>query len=197
MLLNWLSLLPVVVAAYLIGSIPTGVILARVMGWPDPRTYGSGHTGGLNVSRRAGRGALVVVGLLDLLKGMLGVWLGTRLSTNPYALPLAGMAVTAGHCWSVWVNFGGGMGLSTAFGAILLYAPIPALIAGIALAIIRFFIIKHSPRAVITALLTVPITLLILRFPLTIFLLGTGAAAILILRHTADWNRVYPSKSVQ
>jgi glycerol-3-phosphate acyltransferase PlsY len=197
MLLNWLSLLPVVVAAYLIGSIPTGVILARMMGWPDPRTYGSGHIGGLNVSRRAGRGALVVVGLLDLLKGIVGVWIATRLSANPYALPLAGMAVTAGHCWSVWVNFAGGMGLATAFGAVLPYAPIPALIAGIALAVIRFFIIKHSPRAVIAALLTVPISLLIFRSPLPIFLLGTGAAAILILRHTTDWNRVYSSKSIE
>jgi acyl phosphate:glycerol-3-phosphate acyltransferase len=195
--MSWLSLLPALVAAYLVGSIPTGVLLAKLFGWPDPRTHGSGHTGALNVSRKAGRGALILIALLDMLKGAAGTWLAAKLSDHPYVLTVAGIAVTAGHCWPVWVSFSGGMGLATGFGALIPYAPIVALTAALVLLIVRLFVIKHTPRAVIAALCMVPITLLILRAPLTILLMGLGIATVLAIRHAADWNRVYTTTRIE
>jgi acyl phosphate:glycerol-3-phosphate acyltransferase len=189
-----LSLLPVLVAAYLVGSIPTGVLMAKLFGWSDPRTHGSGHTGALNVSRGAGRGALILVAALDMLKGAAGTWLSTQLSTDPYVLTVAGVAVTVGHCWPVWTRFSGGMGLATAFGALLPVAPVVTVAAALILLMIRLFLIKHTPRAVIAALCTVPIMLLLLRNELPIILMGVGEVIVLIMRHAAEWNRVYPPR---
>src|SRR5574337_843168 len=116
--MDFLSLLPVAVSGYLLGSIPMGVILARVFGWDDPRHYGSGHTGAMNVSRRAGRSALVIVLLADLLKGALAVLLAQFMTIDPWAVTIAGIMAVLGHCWPVWLNFRGGMGLATGMGAV-------------------------------------------------------------------------------
>jgi acyl phosphate:glycerol-3-phosphate acyltransferase len=194
---GWLGLIAAGVVGYLIGSIPTGVLVARVLGWPDPRTHGSGHTGALNVSRGAGRGGFITVALLDLIKGVAAVLIGGWLADHPYAIAAAGIAATMGHCWPVWLGFHGGMGLATGFGAVLPYAPIPAVIALAALLVIRKFVIKHSPRAVIAAMLTVPVSLVLLRASLPVMALGIGVAIVLIVRHTADWNRVYPSTKIE
>ncbi|HEC22044.1 MAG TPA: glycerol-3-phosphate acyltransferase, partial [Chloroflexi bacterium] len=113
-----LQLLPVVVAGYLLGSIPTGVLLARLFGWPDPRTHGSGHIGGLNSLRGGGLVAGVLVALGDLAKGFAAVWLAEHLSPGPWAIPLGGVAAVIGHNWPVWLGFSGGMGLATAGGAV-------------------------------------------------------------------------------
>jgi glycerol-3-phosphate acyltransferase PlsY len=195
--MEWLGLLGAAFMGYGVGSIPTGVLAAKVFGWPDPREHGSGHTGALNTSRGAGKGALILVALFDLLKGIAAVWLGSLISALPYAIAAAGIAAAAGHCWPIWLRFSGGMGLATGFGAVLLPAPTTALVAGLALVVIRLFIIKHSPRAVIAALLTVPITLWLTRASGPVMMLGSGIALLLIVRHTADWNRVYPTERIE
>lgn len=194
---GWLGLIAAAFAGYLIGSIPTGVLVARLLGWPDPRTVGSGHTGALNVSRGAGKTGFITVALLDLLKGVAAVLIGAWVADHPYDIAAAGIAATAGHCWPVWLRFHGGMGLATGFGTVLPHAPIVALIALAALLVIRKLVIKHSPRAVIASMLTVPVSLWLLRASLPVKVLGIGVAVILILRHTADWNRVYPSTKIE
>jgi acyl phosphate:glycerol-3-phosphate acyltransferase len=195
--MTFLSLLPALVAAYLTGSIPTGVLLAKLFGWPDPRKHGSGHTGALNVSRGAGRGALILVAALDMVKGAAGAWLATQLSDNPYAIAVGGIAVTVGHCWPVWTHFAGGMGLATAFGALLPFAPIVTVAAALILLVVRKFVIKHTPRAVIAALCAVPIMLLLLRTPPPLLVMGIGEVIVLIIRHAAEWNRVYPTTRIE
>ncbi len=192
-----LSLLPVAVAGYLLGSIPSGVLLAKLFGWPDPRLRGSGHTGGLNVSRGVGRHALALVMLVDLLKGSAAVWLAGQMSSNPWAIPVGGIAAVIGHNWPVWLGFSGGMGLATAFGAVLLTSPLTALAAGLTLLVVRLFLIRHTPRAVIVSLAVVPLMLALLRAPLPVFVQGTGAALILVLRHRTDWNRVYHTDRIE
>lgn len=184
-------LLPAGAAGYLLGSLPMGVLLARLFGWPDPRTYGSGHTGGMNISRGAGKTALVIVALADLLKGAAAVWLASRISDNPWALTVGGIMAVVGHNWPVWINFAGGMGLATGCGVMLFHSPVTVVAAAVTLLVVRFLVIKHTPRASITAMAVVPVAMLLLREPAHIFWLGTGAAAIIALRHTADWNRVY------
>ncbi len=189
---NPLTLLLAIAAGYLLGSIPMGVLLARWLGWPDPRYHGSGHTGALNVSRGAGLVALFVVGAADVLKGLAAVGLASQLSANPWAVAGAGIAAVAGHNWPVWLGFSGGMGLSASAGALVMHAPLAILITGIVLLAVRLLVIKHSPRAVIASMAAVPPLLILLHVPAPTFWLAVGCAALIALRYTSNWNRVYP-----
>lgn len=119
-----------VVLAYFAGSIPVGVIIARASGGPDPRTIGSGRTGGTNALRALGRkwAALVVAG--DLAKGALPVLL-TRLLTNGDSLAeviVAGAAVL-GSVRSVFLGFAGGRGVGTGVGTMLVIQPLAVVLA--------------------------------------------------------------------
>jgi len=190
-MVDYLTLLPVAIAGYLIGSIPTGVILARVFGWDDPRTYGSGHTGSLNVGRRAGRVALVAVLLIDLLKGVAAVLLAPLISASPWAVAVGGVMAVVGHCYPVWLRFKGGMGLATGLGAILSQNWLLGLIAAALLAILRFAVIKHTPRASIAAALLTIVAAALMALPLPVFVLVLGVCGFITARHMMDWNRKY------
>lgn len=186
-----LNALIVALIAYLLGSIPMGVLLARVFGWDDPRSHGSQHTGAMNVSRRAGKVALVIVLVADFLKGLAAALIAPLIWGSPAAIPLAGVAAVAGHCWPVWLNFKGGMGLATGMGVVAAYAWPALLFAGVLLALIRFVILKHTPRAVIVAaLITIPAAWL-MRFPLPVFILVACVCLLIAARHTIDWDRKY------
>lgn len=188
---NLIGALACMAAGYVVGSIPSGVLLARQFGWPDPRNHGSGHTGALNVSRGAGKGALVIVLLVDAVKGLAAVLIAPLLWDSPWAVTAAGIAAVAGHNWPVWLRLRGGMGLATSAGAVITLAWPVVLIAAASLALIRFLIIRHSPRAVIAASFTIPLALWLLRYPPPIFWLGTGIAMLVITRHASDWDRRY------
>ena len=188
-----LNAIAVIAAAYLIGSIPMGVLLAGLFGWDDPRTHDSGHTGALNVSRRAGKAALVTVLLADAIKGAAAALIAPVIWHDPAAAPLAAMAAVAGHCWPVWLGFKGGMGLATGIGACAVAAWPALLFAGTVLALIRFTVLRHTPRAVIAAaLITIPAAWL-MRLPPATFALVAGVCALIAARHTVDWNRRYES----
>ena len=179
-------------AGYLLGSIPTGVLLARLFGWPDPRQHGSGHTGGLNSYRGGGIGALLLVAIGDVMKGIGAVLLAHLLTPDPWAAAAAGVAAIAGHNWPVWLGFRGGMGLATGAGVMaLIYAP-SVLIAG-ALWLALRLAIRHSPRAsVIMAGLTPPGAYLAGARGVALFAL-VGCCLLILLRHLKDWNRGTPS----
>jgi acyl phosphate:glycerol-3-phosphate acyltransferase len=119
-----------VVLAYLAGSIPVGVIVARVSGGPDPRTIGSGRTGGTNALRALGRkwAALVVAG--DLAKGAVPV-LVARSATGGDSLAevLVAAAAVAGSVRSVFLNFSGGRGVGTGVGTMLVIQPLAVVLA--------------------------------------------------------------------
>jgi glycerol-3-phosphate acyltransferase PlsY len=118
----------IVVAAYLIGGIPWGVIVARVAGGPDPRSIGSGRTGGANVMRAIGPRLALVSGLLDMLKGTAAVLLARALGAGVEVEVLAGLAAIVGHSRSPFLGLSGGRGVSAAFGAALVFSPVAALI---------------------------------------------------------------------
>ncbi|MEO7664301.1 MAG: glycerol-3-phosphate 1-O-acyltransferase PlsY [Candidatus Limnocylindrales bacterium] len=118
-----------VLAAYLSGSIPVGVIVARLSGGPDPRSVGSGRTGGTNALRALGRkwAALVVAG--DLAKGALPV-LAARLLTGDAAMEVAcAFAAVVGSSRSIFLDFGGGRGVGTGVGTMLVIQPIAVVLA--------------------------------------------------------------------
>ncbi len=120
--------LAIVAAAYLIGGIPWGVIIARITGGPDPRTFGSGRTGGANVMRALGPRAALVSGLLDMLKGTAAVALARLLGAGPWIEVLAALAAIVGHTYSPFLGFKGGRGVAVAFGALVLIGPLAAIV---------------------------------------------------------------------
>ena len=135
---DFVLLLAVTVGAYLVGAIPSGLLISRLVGH-DPLNVGSGKTGATNTLRAAGPLAAAIVVVLDVAKGFVAV-LGARSIVWPdeawagVAMGAAGAAAIIGHNWSVWVRFvlgkwGGGRGILTALGAMLIISPWVALAA--------------------------------------------------------------------
>lgn len=119
-----------VLAAYLAGSAPMGVLVARISGGPDPRTIGSGRTGGTNALRALGRKWATVVVAGDLLKGILPVLLA-RFATggDPLVEAICGASAVAGAIWSVFAGFRSGRGVGTGVGTMLVIQPVAVLLA--------------------------------------------------------------------
>jgi len=115
--------------AYLCGSIPMGVLVARLTGGVDPRTIGSGRTGGTNALRALGRRRAAVVVGGDLLKGALPVLVARAVSGEPVVEILCGLAAVAGAIWSVFAGFRSGRGVGTGVGTMLVIQPIAVLLA--------------------------------------------------------------------
>ena len=121
--MNALYPLIAVVAAYLIGSLSFAVIVSRVMGLNDPRTYGSGNPGATNVLRSGSKAAAAVTLLLDAVKGWVPVVLvkafGEPFGLGDSTVALAGLAAFLGHLYPVFFGFKGGKGVATALGVLL------------------------------------------------------------------------------
>jgi len=115
--------------AYLSGSIPVGVLVARYAGGTDPRTIGSGRTGGTNALRALGPKWAVVVVTGDLLKGALPVVLARFVTGDPLVEVLCGACAVAGAIWSVFAGFRSGRGVGTGVGTMLVIQPVAVLLA--------------------------------------------------------------------
>lgn len=111
------------VAAYLLGSLSFAVIVTRVMGLNDPRTYGSKNPGATNVLRSGSKAAAVVTLVLDCMKGWLPValvmWFGHPYGLEDGTVAMVGLAAFLGHLWPVFFRFEGGKGVATALGVLL------------------------------------------------------------------------------
>ena len=130
----WLHSLSIVVAAYLLGSIPTGYLLMRFIRKQDIRTLGSGNIGATNVLRSGEKGLGAATFLFDVMKGALAVIVGARLSTVGFppiplhnAEALAALCAVLGHMFPIWLSLKGGKGVATAFGVFLVLVPYAAL----------------------------------------------------------------------
>ena len=125
---------PLVAAAlvglgYLLGSLPMGVIVARLTGGTDPRTVGSGRTGGTNVLRAMGPGRAVLVAALDVAKGAVAILVARTAGADESVQALAGLAAVLGAWKSVFLRFGGGRGVGTGVGGMLVVSPLIVLIS--------------------------------------------------------------------
>jgi glycerol-3-phosphate acyltransferase PlsY len=124
----WWAFLAVAVIGYLMGSLPTGLIVGRLVRGVDIREYGSGKTGFTNVLRTAGLRAGAAVLVVDIAKGALPVVIGRVISDEPYVLVTGALAAVAGHDWPIYAGFRGGRGVATSFGGLLAMSPIVALV---------------------------------------------------------------------
>lgn len=143
----------IVLAGYLAGSIPTGVLLGRVAG-RDPRAGGSGNIGASNVTRTLGRkwGAITLV--VDVLKGLVPTLVALKVAGLEVGLS-TGFAAVVGHCFPVWLRFRGGKGVATAFGAVAAVMPIVAVVAALVWGALVFFTRTPAIASLVAAVLFV------------------------------------------
>ena len=150
----------VIIAAYLIGSIPFGYLIVRHKMDADIRETGSGGTGATNVSRRAGKAAGVFTLVLDALKGSVAV-LVARVLLNDGAgadwfVAAAAIATLLGHIFPVWLGFRGGKGVATGVGVFVILAPVALLCAGV-LFVAVVSLTRYVSLGSITAAATIPL----------------------------------------
>lgn len=176
--------------AYLLGSIPFGVLVGYLTMRRDIRASGSGHSGATNTFRQAGLGAAMLVAALDVAKGFAAGWLAQRFGSSEWVIVPVGAAVIAGHCWPVFAGFRGGMGLGTVGGVLLAVYPLGVAL-GLALAAAGSLLIRHTARGNITAGILLGPTLWLFSHSLVIGLLGVALGGVVALRSLSDWNRVY------
>ena len=126
-----MPVLPWIIVAYLLGSVPFGLLFARLFSGSDPRTAGSGNVGATNVARTCGKGVGVLTLLCDLLKGLVVVALARWFGISVWGLSLIALAVVCGHVFSVFLRFKGGKGVAATVGVMLPLAFWQAAVAGI------------------------------------------------------------------
>jgi glycerol-3-phosphate acyltransferase PlsY len=184
----------IVVAAYLIGGIPWGVIIARLSGGPDPRTIGSGRTGGSNVMRALGPRLALLAGILDLLKGVAAVLLARALGAGPGVEVVAALAAVVGHSRSPFLGLGGGRGIATGFGALLVFYP-PAALAIIPVFALTIWITRYSSVGSLVACATGGLLLAIATsvVPLSpwYYLYAAVGTLLIFLFHTDNIQRLF------
>ena len=181
----WL-ILPI--AAYLIGSIPSGLLVCRLHGAPDPRSGGSGNLGATNVARMAGKPAGIITLILDMSKGFLPVlaaqWLG-----DPWLASIAGLAGFGGHVWPAFLGFKGGKGVATALGVILAFSP-AALLACLGVFLLTYLPWKFVSVGSMCALCSAPIWLAVAGSHINYMICASIMALVVIWRHRDNIDRL-------
>ena len=181
--------------AYLLGSIPFGLILARMFAQADVRQAGSGNIGANNVARVAGPLPGILTLLLDTAKGALAVWLaGHFMNQSASAMMLAGIAALLGHCYPIWLGFKGGKGVATALGVFLVLSPLAALSA-LAVFLLVVAVWRYVSLGSVAAAAAMPLLMYLLWAPRLapplVITFGTLlATALVIFRHRANLRRL-------
>lgn len=202
-----------VVAAYLVGAIPNGVLVGKLAGDVDVTAHGSGKTGATNVLRTLGPGAAAFVVVGDIAKGAIAVLLaryvffGAGLSSpfhsaatlsalqlyRPWAELLAGLAAVLGHTYSIYIKFKGGRGVLTGAGALLVISPLAVLIA-LVVGIIPIVLTRYVSLGSILGTASVPLVQLILfltgHAPLPSLLYALLGAGYIIFLHQDNIHRL-------
>lgn len=178
-----------VIFAYLLGSVPCGVVVARVLGQADPRGGGSGNIGATNVVRTAGKpaGALTLVG--DVLKGLLPtLWAASSL-VSPWAIATVGLAAYLGHLFSAYLGFKGGKGVATGLGVFLGLAPGGVLMAAGVFGVVAWKSCRVS-LASLSAAAALPLLLAVLRAPRAYVVLALVVGGLSFWKHSANIQRL-------
>ncbi len=183
-----LSLLLVAVGAYLLGSVPFGLVITRALGLGDLRQIGSGNIGATNVLRTGNKGAALATLLLDAGKGGIAVLIARALTGAVDAAQLAGFAAFLGHLYPVWLGFKGGKGVATFLGTLLALAW-PIGLAACATWLVTAFLSRISSLSALVAAAAVPLWMWAFDYG-TMAALGIVLAAMVIWRHKANISRI-------
>jgi glycerol-3-phosphate acyltransferase PlsY len=173
---------------YLLGSIPFGVVITRMMGLGDLRAIGSGNIGATNVLRTGNKAAALATLILDGAKGALAVLLARALAGPGDVVQLAGFMAFLGHCFPVWLGFRGGKGVATFLGTLLaLFWPLGLAACATWAATAALF--RISSLAALVAAALSPLWAVLLGRP-DLAALACGLAALILLRHRANIARL-------
>lgn len=179
----------VIMLGYIVGSIPSGLLIGRLLKGVDLRQYGSKNIGATNAFRVLGPWPAFCVFLADALKGVAGVFLGKVLMATPLAMLAGGIATMAGHNWSLFLRFTGGRGVATGLGVIAVLVPNVTVIVFFLWAVI-VFITRYVSLASVIAAVMVPITMWVLKERTEFFFFGIIAAIFVVVRHKDNIKRL-------
>ena len=179
----------IIAAAYLIGSIPTGLLLGKAYGI-DVRKEGSGNIGATNLYRTVGRKVGIITLIGDCLKGLLPVVVIKASMTPPELAAWVGLAAFCGHVFSLFLKFKGGKGVATALGVFLALAPVAVAIA-IALFALLMFLWRYVSLGSISAAAAMPLAVYLLGGDRTIIIVTLAISLIVILRHHENISRLF------
>lgn len=175
---------------YLSGSLPFSIWVTRVAKGVDVRDAGSGHATTTNTIRQAGFGWGALVAVLDVAKGFIPTLLAVRYSNEPWVIVLTAAFAVVGHCWPLFGQFRGGMGIAPFGGALLATNWITAFV-GLGLLLTLLFTLRHGARAsVLTGILIAPLFWL-LNFRSIEMWIALACGLVMAYRFLIDWNRKY------
>ena len=184
-----------IIIAYLLGAIPSAYIVTRLKTGKDIRKLGGGNVGARNVYHEVGLGAAIVVGIFDVAKGAGAVAVARLLLDAPDFFVLgAGLAVVAGHIWSVYLKFTGGNGIATTIG-VLSFLMTRELLIALAITILIIVITRNPILSVNISLLSVPVSAGFLREPWLPHVVFSIALAILLVLHFLPTARAALAKA--
>jgi glycerol-3-phosphate acyltransferase PlsY len=179
-----------VAAAYVVGAVPIGFLIARAFGIGDIRRHGSGNIGATNVLRTAGRLPALATLLGDIAKGYAAVLVAARLGGDDPAVTAAGaVAAVVGNCWSVFLVFRGGKGVATGLGALLRLSPL-ATVAALPVFLVVATTTRFVSLASLVSAACVPFGAWALGAPRASVIAAFVVAGIVILRHRENIARL-------
>ncbi len=190
-----LRIVLLLLVAYLLGSIPFGLLFARLFGGGDVRQSGSGNIGATNVARVAGPLPGILTLVFDAGKGALAVWLAMHFTaSSAMAMMLGGLAALFGHCFPLWLRFKGGKGVATGLGVFAVLCPLAALAAALFFVLV-FLFWRFVSLASISAAAALPLLVYFLwaphHAPPLVVSFGTlFASALIIYKHDANLQRL-------
>ena len=179
---------------YLLGAIPFGFIAGKLFGGVDVRDHGSGSIGMTNVMRTVSPPVAILVLALDMGKAIGAVILARIIADAPLVETLTGIAVIAGHSWSVFIGFSGGKGTATGWGALFALSPIAGIVASVIgvglIALTRYVSLGSIVAATSGAITLAVIALVNDSVPLEYALYGAVGAAIILFKHRDNIQRL-------
>jgi acyl-phosphate glycerol 3-phosphate acyltransferase len=177
------------VIAYLVGSIPSGLILGKLFWHTDLRKYGSHNIGATNAWRTLGKVPGIIVFLADSLKGQAGVLLGLSLVGTPLAAVIGGLLAIVGHSFSLFLRFHGGKGVATSLGVLTMLMGNVTLIVFVLWFTIVYMTRYVSLGSVVAGVLT-PILAALFAYPMEYIVFTVIAALLVIVRHRENIKRL-------
>ncbi len=175
--------------AYVLGSIPNGLVFGKLLWHVDLREHGSHNIGATNAWRTLGKGPGFLIFLLDFLKGAISVYIGMKLGDTALACVLAGVFAIIGHSCSLFLKFKGGKGVATGLGVIVMMMPVPALLVFL----VWLGVVKLSGYVSLGSIIAaafVPVLAWQFGYPVEYIGFGILAAAFIIIRHHANIGRL-------